>query len=374
MSRVILKEGKEKSVLKRHPWIFSGAIDRLPPFSDGEILPVYSFKNELLAFAYFHSKTSIAGRILSFGEEPPLDAVRRRIHDAWQLRTKLTDTTACRLINAEGDGLPGLIVDKYNDVLVMQIHTAGMERLKPFIVKILADLLHPKCIYEKSTSASRAHEGLPESCGLLFGELVSEVTITEHGISYVVPIVTGQKTGFFLDQREMRKKILELSLGKRVLNCFAYTGGFSYAAFQGGAKHVTSVEISPEACAHLKNHEVVQGDVFEFLRTHALDYDLVILDPPAFAKKRSDVDAACRGYKEINRLVFQKIPKESLLLTCSCSSLIDADLFQNLIFQAALEAGRNVRIVGKHILAPDHPISLNHPEGDYLKSLLCYVT
>jgi 23S rRNA (cytosine1962-C5)-methyltransferase len=373
MSRVILKDGKEKSVLKRHPWIFSGAIAQMPSFSDGEILPVYSAKGELLASAYFHSKTSIAGRILSFGAEDPLQAIQRHIHEAVLLRKNLMPEGACRLIHAEADHLPGLIVDRYGDVLVVQIHTLGMEKLKPVLVKILADLLRPRSIYEKSTSASRHQEGLSETSGVLWGDLVPEVTIIEHGIAYTVPIVKGQKTGFFLDQRLMRQKVLELSKGKRVLNCFAYTGGFSYAALKGGATHVTSVEISPEACSHLKGHHVVQGDVFDFLRTDPLNYDLIILDPPAFAKKRSDIEGACRGYKEINRLVFQKIPAQTLLLTCSCSSLITSELFQNLIFQSALEANRNVRIVGRHLLSPDHPISLNHPEGDYLKSLLCYI-
>ena len=377
MSCVILKPGKEKSVLRRHPWIFSGAIASLSSFEDGDILPVYSHDKQLLAHAYFHTKNSIAGRILSFGKEDPLEAVQRNIKEALALRKNLP--SGKRLINAEGDALPGLIVDEYPGVLVMQITTCGMEKLKPLILKTLIKELSPLSIYEKSHSGARRQEGLSDAKGVLYGDLIPEVTLYENEIPYIVSIPDGQKTGFFLDQKEMRKKISEISLGKKVLNCFAYSGGFSIAALKGGALHVDSVDISLDACElsrrntpDLSKHTIIQKDVFDFLKTSPLDYDIVILDPPAFAKKRSDIDAACAGYKEINRTVFQKIKSGSLLLTSSCSSYITPDLFQNLIFQAALEAGRFVRIVGRHIQAYDHPISLNHPEGDYLKSLLLY--
>ena len=377
MSGVILKPGKEKSILKRHPWIFSGAIATFPSFSDGDILPVYSHDHKLLAWAYFHTKNSLAGRILSFGELSPIEAVKRHIKDAIQLRESLVKTSARRLINAEGDSLPGLIVDQYNDMLVIQINTCGMEKLKDLIIKTLIDELKPLSIYEKSHSSARKQEGLLESCGLLYGELIPEVTIVENDISYIVSITQGQKTGFFLDQREMRKKIAGLSLGKRVLNCFAYSGGFSLSALKGGALHVDSIEISQDACRLCERnnfdssrHTIIQADVFDFLKNSSLNYDIIILDPPAFAKKRGDVEPACQGYKEINRRVFQKMPKGSLLLTSSCSAYMTGDLFQNIVFQAALEADRFVRIIGRHHQAADHPIALNHPEGDYLKSLL----
>ena len=380
MSCVILKPGKEKSILRRHPWIFSGAIASLPSFQDGEILPVYSHDKTLLASAYFHTQNSIAGRVLSFGDESPHEAVVHHIKESLKLRESLQKSGGRRLINAEGDGLPGLIVDQYNDVLVIQINTCGMERLKSLIVETLVKELAPTSIYEKSHSNARAQEGLPESKGVLYGKLIAEVTIVENGISYIVSITDGQKTGFFLDQREMRRKISELSCGKRVLNCFAYSGGFSLAALKGGASHVTSVDISQEACAlclrnssNISEHTIIQADVFEFLKNSSLNYDIVILDPPAFAKKRADIPAACSGYKEINRRVLQKIPAGSLLLTSSCSAYIDTDLFQNLIFQSALEANRFVRIINRHTQAYDHPIALNHPEGDYLKSLVLYV-
>jgi 23S rRNA (cytosine1962-C5)-methyltransferase len=380
MSRVVLKPGKEKSLIQRHPWIFSGAIASRPVHTPGEILKVYSFDGKLLGAGYFHPENSIAGRMLTFADENPLDAIGHKLKAALDLRNHFVPTEARRLINAEGDDLPGLIVDQYGDVLVLQIHTAGMERLKSFLVDQLVQMLKPKAIYQKCTAAARRQEGLEDAKGLLYGIEMPEVSIEEHGISYFVSILEGQKTGFFLDQREMRKKILELSQGKKVLNCFAYTGGFSLAALKGGAQLVHSVEISEEACklAHRNNfdparHKIFQADAFEFLRSKPLDYDMVILDPPAFAKKRSDVTMAAKGYREINRLAIQKMPKGSLLLTCSCSSYIDPSLFQQLIFQSAFDAQRTVRILGRHIQAADHPVSIYHPEGVYLKSLLLYI-
>jgi len=380
MSRVTLKPGKEKSLLNRHPWIFSGAIASRHDHAAGDILPVYSFEGKLLGSGYFHPENSIAGRMLNFSSENPLESVRKNLKAALDLR-HLVPTQARRLVNAEGDHLPGLIIDQYGETLVMQIHTAGMEKLKNFLVDELVSLLHPKAIYQKCTAAARRQEGLEDAKGLLYGIETPEVTIHEHGISYIVSIIDGQKTGFFLDQREMRKKILELSHNKKVLNCFAYTGGFSLAALKGGATAVHSVEISEEACklAHRNNfdptrHQIFQADAFDFLRTKPLDYEIVILDPPAFAKKRADVVMASKGYREINRVAIQKMPPQSLLLTCSCSSYIDATLFQQLIFQASADAGRSVRILGRHIQAPDHPVSIYHPEGVYLKSLLLYIS
>lgn len=380
-SRVVLKPGKEKSLVQRHPWIFSGAIASRPEHAPGDILPVYSFDGKILGSGYFHPENSIAGRMVTFTAENPLEAIRQNLKAALDLRNTFVPTEARRLVNAEGDGLPGLIIDQYGDVIVMQIHTAGMEKLKNFFVDELVRLLKPRAIYQKCTAAARRQEGLEDAKGLLYGTETPEVTITEHGVPYIISIVEGQKTGFFLDQREMRKKILELSHGKRVLNCFAYTGGFSLAALKGGASLVHSVEISEEACklAHRNNfdparHTIFQADAFDFLRNKPLDYDIVILDPPAFAKKRADVVMAAKGYREINRLAIQKMPPSSLLLTCSCSSYIDPTLFQQLIFQASFDAQRTVRILGRHIQAPDHPISVYHPEGVYLKSFLLYIS
>jgi 23S rRNA (cytosine1962-C5)-methyltransferase len=380
VSRVVLKPGREKSILQRHPWIFSGAIQKRPSHKAGEIFPIYSSLNQLLGHAYFHPDNSIAGRLLNFDATDPLDSVRSSIDQAIALRTELVRESGRRLINAEGDGLPGLIVDQYSDVLVVQIHTAGMELLKPLVLDHLIQRLNPKTIYEKSLSPARHQEGLSDSQKLLFGPETPEVIIQEHGISYIIQPLKGQKTGFFLDQRAMRKTVLDLAHGKTVLNCFAYTGGFSLAALKGGCSHVTSIEISPDACAltarHCldpQRHIIIQADVFDFLRTSSLSYDLVILDPPAFAKKRSDLEMASRGYRDINRLAFQKMPSSSILITSSCSAYMDTPLFQQLIFQAAAETGRSVRILGRHIQALDHPVSIYHPEGDYLKSLVLHV-
>ncbi len=386
--RVILKPGKEKAVLKRHPWIFSGAIAQLPAFEGGDVLPVYSSAGNFLAKAYFHPKNSIAGRILTFDVAEEIEqALSKRIDRAIALRKKLFDpseTNCYRLINSEGDEIPGFIADLYDDVLVLQFNTAGMERLRPIMLQLLKEKLDLRAIYEKSSSSSRKHEGLADREETLFGSCPEKIVVRENGISFAVDLKGGQKTGFFLDQREMRHLIGLHARRKRVLNCFSYSGGFSLFALKAGAHEVVSIDCSEAACRlakentlinhlDLKRHQIVCGDVFEYLAKHPLDFDLVILDPPAFAKKREDVVAACTGYKRINRLAFERMPRGSLLLTCSCSYHIDAELFQNLIFQAALEAKRSVKIISRHIQANDHPISLFHPEGEYLKSLLVYI-
>jgi 23S rRNA (cytosine1962-C5)-methyltransferase len=388
--KIFLKKDKERSILQnRHPWIFSGAIDRVPEnFSNGEIAHVYSSQGQFLAVGYFHLDNSLCGRILSFEKEPVLDILKKQIEQAWRFRCALLDftkTNCYRLINAEEDGLPGLIVDVYDQVLVMQIHTYGMERLKDKLVDLLVDCLRPKSVYEKSNSSARLQEGLDAKEGWVWGEQIEEVVVRENGIQFVVSITEGQKTGLFLDQREMRKKVGELSANRRVLNCFSYTGGFSLHALKGGAKAVTSVDICAKASSlnerntllngfSLDRHAIVQEDVFDFLKSHSLvDYNLILLDPPAFAKKRQDIPAASKGYKQLNQMVFELCAPNTLILTCSCSYFIDRDLFQHIIFQAASAAKRQVKILSRHVHAFDHPISLYHPEGDYLKSLFLMV-
>jgi 23S rRNA (cytosine1962-C5)-methyltransferase len=287
-------------------------------------------------------------------------------------------------VNAEADGIPGLILDRYDQVIILQSSTLGIDRLKPMIVDWIVKRLKPKTIYEKSQLPSRREEGLEEQQGFLWGIEVAEMAFKENGLSFQASLSKSQKTGFFLDQREMRQWIGQLAKGKRVLNAFSYTGGFTVYALAGGATCVDSVDISQDAIEAAKKHVVLNGwdvqkdrficdDLFIFLRQRALDYDLVILDPPAFAKKQKDVVQACRGYKDINRLAMLKMPARSLLLTCSCSHHVNEELFQQVLFQAALEARRRVRIVGRHRLAPDHPINLYHPEGEYLKSFLLYL-
>lgn len=387
MKHVILKKGKEKAIKNRHHWIFSGAIDALPDFQDGDILPVAAFDGQLLGHGYFNRKAKIIGRMVNFDATDPLDTIRLNIRNAIKMRRQLFDTSttnAYRLVNGEGDCVPGLIVDLYHEILVIQLSTLGIERLRGFLVELLVNELKPRSIYEKSQLPSRKEEGLVDTVQLLYGELFEEIPILENGLKFIVNSVEGQKTGFFLDHREMRHKIGQISKGKRVLNCFSYTGGFSVYAQAYGALQVDSVDISEKAVAMVKRNFELNGfqaakagffanDVFRFLREQPLDYDIVILDPPAFAKRQKDIVQACRGYKDINRVALQKMPKGSFLLTCSCSYHVDEDLFQKVVFQAAVEAGRVVRIIDRHHMAADHPINICHPESDYLKSLLLYV-
>ncbi len=384
---VRLKPGKEASLLRRHPWIFSGAIEEIPSdCTPGELLPVLTSNGQFLALAYFQPTHSLSGRALSFSQVPIEDILKEKIEEALKRREPFYTpaTTAYRLINAEGDGLPGLVVDQYGDVLVMQCTTAGMENLKPLIVKLLLKRLNPKAIYEKSHGPARLQEGLEEKEGFLWGHSPDEIEILENGLTFAVSLREGQKSGFFLDQREMRQLICTLAKDKRVLNGFAYTGGFSIAALKGGAVKVDSVEISRKVepllmknialndCEEAR-HRFFGEDVFEFLSRPLEDYDLIILDPPAFAKKRSDVDAACRGYKQLFAQVLKKARRGTMLLFSSCSHYVDEKLLQMLAFQSAIETGRMVTLLSRHRQAFDHPISVFHPEGEYLKSLLLYI-
>lgn len=384
--KVILKPKREKSLLARHPWIFSGAIATLPSFEDGAILPVESASGQMLGYGYFNKRSQITGRMLSFDPGDPLVALERHIDQAIQMRKQFIGnrTNAIRLINAEGDLLPGLIVDQYDDTLVVQVSTLGMDKLKNQIVSLLQKKLSPSWIYEVSTSPSRKEEGLKECRGTLFGTPKEEIEIFEGALKFVVNPQKGQKTGFFQDLRDMRFLVQELSHHKRVLNCFSYTGAFSCHALQGGASFCHSVDISKEAIQQCSRHIQINGfeqkrhkeeavDAFDFLRENSLDFDLIILDPPAFAKRASDVKQALRGYQEINRTTLSKMPKNSLLLTCSCSYHVDEPLFRKMLFHAATEAKRELRLLQTHRLAFDHPINIYHPEGSYLKSFLCYV-
>jgi 23S rRNA (cytosine1962-C5)-methyltransferase len=387
--RVILKAGKEKPIHHRHHWIFSGAVATLPSFEDGECLPVYASTGENLGWGYFNRKAAIIGRMLSFDKTPPEEAIIRHLEAAMALRDALIDpqkTNTYRLVNGEGDLLPGLIIDVYHDVFVIQISTLGMRRWRPLLVDWLTKTFSPRCIYEKSLLPSRKEEGLPDEQGALFGEVpAKEVMILENGLQFLVSILHGQKTGFFLDHREMRRHVGSLAKGKRVLNCFAYTGGFSVYAAAGGAEIVNSVDISEAAMQMAKrnlelngflssSNQFITADVFEFLRHDPLQYDLVILDPPAFAKRQKDVVTACRGYKDINRLAMEKMPVGSILVTSSCSYHVDSSLFQTVVFQAAVEAKRTVKIIERHRMALDHPINICHPESDYLKSLVLWIS
>lgn len=387
-SHLLLKPGKDKAIRNRHHWIFSGALAEISSKTDGEIVPVYSADKQLLGSAFCNRRSGIVGRMVAFDSTPPLEAIKQHILSAIALRKTLfpdaSQTNAYRLINGEGDLLPGLVVDRYDDVLVVQISTLGMERLSDWIVTLLHEELNPRVIYEKSHAPARKEEGLLSQEKILYGPEIDEIEFRENGLKFITSLKDSQKTGFFLDHREMRAWVRELAHNKRVLNAFAYTGAFSVAAIAGGASHVDTVDISESAigmarrnlelnCSSSDRTGFYTADLFQFLRERPLPYDLVILDPPAFAKRQKDIIPACRGYKDLNRLAMQKMPSQSLLLTASCSYHVNEELFQKVLFQAACEANRTVRIIGKHRLAPDHPINLCHPETHYLKSFLLYL-
>ncbi len=386
--KVILKKGREKPIVKRHHWIFSGAVQSFPKYEDGEILPVYSHDKAFLGQAYFNSKTSISGRILTFSDQPVKPAIDAAIASAVSLRKLYfnSSVTNCyRLVNAEGDFLPGLIADYYNGVVVIQISTLGMDKLKQDVLKAISQSVRPSMVYEKSALASRSEEGLEDQVGVLSGEFREPIEVFENGIKFHVYLKDSQKTGFYLDQREMRALAGSISKGRRVLNCFSYTGGFTVYALAGGAKACVSVDNSRSALQAAKEnimlnnlqgieHDLIGEDVFKFLRMDSGYYDFIVLDPPAFCKKKNDVNSACRGYKDINRLAFKKIgPEGGYVMTCSCSHFISQELFQKVVFDAAVEAGRRVRILRRHVSGFDHPVNVCHPETDYLKGFLLFV-
>ncbi len=381
---VTLRRGKDKALRRRHPWIFSGAIAKGAEKAKGERLPVFDADGKQLATAYFNHRSSICGRVIAWGDADPHETLRQNIRNAVEWRQQLfggTTTNGYRLINGEGDGIPGLVVDRYDDTLVIQISTRGIVLLRDKIVETLCEVTGLSMVYEKSTMTSRKEEGLKPAFGWIKGEGRAVVPFMEEGIHYLADIVDGQKTGFFLDQRSMRGWIRDIAKDHTVLNCFSYSGAFSLSALTGGATQVTSVDVSEGALSILEKHlnsntvaanlhTSIQDDVFEFLRKDTNTYSMIILDPPAFVKKRKDVMAACRGYKDINRLAFQRLKPGGLLLTCSCSHHVEDELFQKVVFQAALESKCNAQIIGRHRQAPDHPVSIYHPEGHYLKSLL----
>lgn len=391
MIRCILKQGKEKPLLGRHPWIFSGAIDEIDEgFSPGDLVQILSSKHSFLGIGYINPESQIAVRVLSF-EETPIDGrfFLNRIRQALELRLSMgvlnPKTNACRVVHAEGDFLPGLIVDRYGDYLVVQFLTAGIDRWKKEIVSALMETMNPKQIYENTESEFRAKEGLSGDSRSLAGsgDIPDEIGILENGFQFLVHPKGGQKTGFFLDQRDNRQLIGSISRGRSVLNAFCYTGAFSVYAAAGGALSVTSVDTSAAALVlaekHMAlntpstQHTAVRRDVFQFLRETSNTFDLLILDPPAFCKSKSQVDSACRGYKDINLGAMKIVKPGGYLFTASCSSYLSPDLFQKVVFAAAKDSGRSVRLLSRTGHSMDHPVSLGHPEGEYLKGMLCQV-
>jgi 23S rRNA (cytosine1962-C5)-methyltransferase len=387
---LILKPGREKSLLRHHPWVFSGAIDRLDGSPvPGDTVDVLSARGEFLARAAFSPASQIRARVWTFADEPVDNAfLKRRILAAIQSRGSIPlsdDTDAYRLIHAESDGLPGLIVDRYTDTLVVQFLSAGVEFWRLAIADILLDVTGLTNLYERSDADVRELEGLPARLGPLRGEPPNICIITENGLQYNVDLAGGQKTGFYLDQRLNRQRVRELSTDRDVLDCFCYTGGFSLNALAGEARSVLSVDASADALALCREnvalnglpvdrHNLLEGDVFHLLRKfrdEARSFDLIVLDPPKFAPTAAQAEKAARGYKDINLLGFKLLRPGGLLVTFSCSGGVDSALFQSIVASAALDAGVQAQIEEHLFQAPDHPVALNFPEGAYLKGLVC---
>jgi 23S rRNA (cytosine1962-C5)-methyltransferase len=390
-TKIILKPGKEQSLKRFHPWVFSGAIKKIPDdLAEGDLVAVYSNHNEFLGLGHYQIG-SIAVRIVSFSEiTPGYPFWKKKIENAWNVRRSLgladnDETSVFRLIHAEGDGMPGLIADYYNGTVVMQSHSVGMylirEQLAQALQEVLGDKL--KAVYDKSAKTVPFKANLNPEEGFILGES-AENKVLEYGLKFKVDWQEGQKTGFFIDQRENRLLVQQYAANRDVLNMFCYTGGFSFYAMKGGARLVHSVDASQKAI-DLTNenvelnfpgdprHNAFAADAFEFLRDIKDKYDLIILDPPAFAKHRDSVGQALQGYKRINTRAFEQIRSGGILFTFSCSQVISRDRFREAVFSAAAISGRNVRILHQLTQPADHPVNIYHPEGEYLKGLVLYV-
>jgi len=389
LPRIILKKGKEKPILRGHPWVFSGAVAKMEgEVSPGDVGEVYSSEGQFLGLGHLNPHSQIILRILTRKkEELKIDFFKERISEAAILRGKWFSgkTNSYRVVNGEGDFLPGLIVDCYGKVIVLQCLTAGMERLKEILTNLLVKAFLPQSVYERSDASTRKEEGLSEENGLLYGEDIPErIEIQEYGCRFRVNVKRGQKTGFYLDQRENRFSLKGLSQGKKILDCFCYTGAFSIHAGFGQAKEVTLIDSSEEALNMAEEHfdlnhlgeiprQLIRGDAFEVLRNLKHGYDMIILDPPPFAKKKGHLLGASRGYKDLNLQAFRLLKKEGILFTFSCSHHMSWDLFKKIVFSAGVDAGKRVQLLGRMGHPVDHPIDLCHSEGEYLKGLICRV-
>ncbi len=388
MKKITLGKGKEKPLVHRHPWIFSGAIAAKDEgIEDGQIVSVFDWRGSMLGYGYYNSRSQIIVRMLSFGSERiDTDFYRKRLILALDKRLNnplLRKTNAFRLVFSEGDFLPGLIIDKYDAHLVVQVLTMGIERIRDSLLEMMIDIFSPQSIFERSDHHGRLIEGMEERSGQLFGITPDNIIINEDGILLHVDVRHGQKTGLFLDQRENRELVRELAPDRNVLDLFCYSGGFSMAALKGGAKNVISVDASENALDMVKRNarlndspqacSCVRADIFDYLRREEINSDLIIIDPPALAKSRSGISNACRGYKDLNLQAIKKAPPGALILSCSCSRFISLDLFQKVLFSAASDAVRNVSIIRKACHPADHPVSIFHPESEYLKSILLQI-
>ncbi|MDO7875115.1 class I SAM-dependent rRNA methyltransferase [Hymenobacter sp. ASUV-10] len=392
---IVLKNGKDHSLRRRHPWVFSGAIARAKgELAEGDAVRVEAIDGELLGVGHYSGGGSIAVRMLDFGSEatlPTPEFWEKRLRDAYQLRQRLgligtADTDVYRLVHAEGDGLPGLIIDVYGDTAVVQAHSLGMYHARPEIAAALRVVFGEKlrAVYDKSAETIPGNAVGEAKNGYLFGESSGhEHLVRENGHQFAIDWETGQKTGFFIDQRDNRALLARYSPGRRVLNTFCYTGGFSIYALHAGAELVHSVDSSKKAIALTERNAELSGDadrhaayaddVLGFLKNHSAQYDLLVLDPPAFAKHMGARHAALMGYKRLNAAGIQHLAPGGLLFTFSCSQVVSPELFEGAVLAAAIEAGRPARILHRLTQPADHPVSLFHPEGAYLKGLVLAV-
>jgi len=394
MHKVIVNGKGEKSLKRNHPWIFSGAVQKLNGNpAPGDTVAIHAKDNRWLAWGAYSPQSQIRLRIWSFDADELIDAsfFERRLQTALAMRYRLpgfSDTNARRWVNAESDGLPGLIVDQYGDFLVCQFLSAGTERFKEIIVSHLRSLIPAKGIYERSDVDVRRKEGFTEQCGVLWGaQPPALVQIRLGAVVMWVDLIEGHKTGAYLDQTGNQEKIQAYAKDAQVLNCFSYTGGFGLWALKGGAAQITQIDASQRVLNLSRDNvtlngldeqraEHVAGNVFEVLRRYRdsrRQFDLIVLDPPKFVASKGQLDKGTRGYKDINLLALKLLRPGGTLFTFSCSGLVSAMLFQKIVADAALDAGRRVNIIGRLDQAADHPVALNFPEGHYLKGLICDV-
>ncbi|MGH8850011.1 MAG: class I SAM-dependent rRNA methyltransferase [Casimicrobiaceae bacterium] len=387
MFRVTLRPGREKSLRLRHPWVFSGAIATVDGEPDrGATVALHASDGRFLATAAWSPASQIRARVWSFDPDETIDDafIAARVRSAAAARFPMLDAAhdGCRLVHAESDGLPGVIADRYGEVAVVQLASAGAEAWRDRIVATLAEA--SACVYERSDAEVRTLEGLAPRTGTAAGALPARVTLLENGLRFDVDVVSGQKTGFYLDQRETRRRIGALARDRDLLDCFCYTGGFTVAALAGGARSVLGIDSSADALARSRDHVAANGldasrcewrdaDVFtelRKLRASAKSFDMIVLDPPKFAPTAQHAANAARAYKDINLLALKLLRPGGLLATFSCSGGIPADLFQKIVAGAALDANADAAVIGRFAPGTDHPVALNFPEGDYLKGLL----
>ncbi len=391
MQKIIIKKGRERSMINRHPWIYSGAIQTMPEAELGEILSIYSFDNRLIGYGFYAPGTQIVSRVFEYTNKET-DVLSQaywtdKFKKAFNIRRRFIiseQTNAYRLINAEGDFFPGLIADVYKDTVVLQLLIKGVEKILDFILVALKELGFEKVYLKAKDVAGRLENVEHKKDWLSTKKGDTQIEIVENGVKFWVDIESGQKTGFFIDQRDARQLIKWYSKNAKVCNTFSYSGGFSLYALNAGAEIVHSVDSSKTAVQLIEKnlvlnniaperHQSYTEDVFKFLKNTENKYDLIVLDPPAFAKTAKAVPNATRGYKELNLIAFRKINSGGIVFTFSCSQKITRDLFRKIVFGAAADAGRNIRILHQTTQPLDHPINIYHPENEYLKGLILYV-